>query len=215
MVQVKQGLDELTALQLAQRAEDTATAIENNANFATPLPTPAQLREAAATVRADQTGVSEAQSALKGAFDVAHGSTDALKNLLSSEGNYVQGVANAPGNTPAQATAIIKSADMGVKSNGSPVGLLPAPQALALTQGDFPLTVDAHCHSVAGKSSYLWEKCLDGDPNTGHWEFAASSAQSSVTLSNLPSGALVWVRVSAVGTAGTGPSSAPVSMRVA
>ena len=216
MVQVAQDLKKFTALQLAQYAEDRATALENNATiFPAPNPTPTQLRVQATALRTGLGTVDDAKIALTVAYDGSHAVTEALKDMLNNEGTYVQGVANAGDNTDEQATTIIKTSGMSVKAAGTPVGVLPAPADLSLTQGDETGEVDAHCHSVKSSSFYQWESSLDADPNAASWTIRTPTTKSSTTLKDFASGAIVWVRVRAGGADGPGPASAPVSIRVA
>lgn len=214
MIQVAQDLKGKNPLELAQYAEDVAADMTGNAHFAAPQPALAEIIAKAAALRASQTRVATAETALSTERATARTDSDELKKLLTNEGTYVQGVANANGNTDEQATVIVKSGGMGVKSSGAPVGAMPAPEGLGLTQGNAPGKVDAHCHSVDKSSAYVWVSSEDADPNAAVWGGSVTTTKSKVTLENLKSGALVWVRVSAVGSQGTGPASDPMSVRV-
>lgn len=215
MAQVKQDLQKMNPLELAQYADDVVAAMTGNSSFGVPTPALSALTDKATAVRKGQTEVAAAETVLSDKRSLVRAQAGDLKTLLTNEGTYVQGVANTSGNTDEQASAIIKSAHMDVKSAGSPVGALPAPTDVAATQGDMPNEVDTQCHSVKGASSYVWETCAGDDPIGGPWVYATTTTKSSVTLSNLASGSRQWVRVSAVGTAGAGPHSAPTDIRVA
>ena len=215
MVQVTQGLDKLNSTQTAQRLRDVAAAMKDNANFPAPNPTLEALLGAANAISAGETKVSGSEKQLSIDRADLRAASDNGKNLLSSEGTYVQGVADdAQRAGTGDAETIVKSANMDVKSAPTPAGSMPSPTEVKLTRGDRPGEVDAACHSVKGAVSYVWETCPGDDPINGAWSYAKTSTKSSgVTLEHLPSGGRVWVRVSAVGTKDTGPTSAPVDIR--
>ena len=191
MVQVTQDLRGKNPLELAQYADDVVSNMTGNPNFSTPIPALAEISAQSAAIRAGQTRVANAETNLSTERATVRADAEALKALLTNEGTYIQGVANAGGNSDAQATAIAKSGGMNVKSSGTPASLLPAPQELSLTQGDETGEVDAHCHSVKGTDFYGWETCLDPDPNTGNWTLVTPTTKSQTTLKSLASGAIV------------------------
>ncbi len=106
--------------------------------------------------------------------------------------------------------AKIESAGMSVRAPRTPP-VVPGPVlALALTEGDFPGTLDVAFDPTAGAKSY--EVQTSADPmSEATWAFKMSLAKSSGTIEGLTSGAKRWVRVRAVGAAGVGPWSDPAT----
>ena len=213
MVQVIQELRSKNPLELAQYADDVVASMTGNANFATPTPALSQIQAKAAAIRAGQTRVATAETNLSNERAAVRSDASDLRTLLTNAGTYVQGMANADGHTDDEATVIVKSADMDVKSSGTPIGMLPAPIELSLANGNTG-EITARCHSVKNAGLYQWEKCVEGDPNTGLWTIVTSTTKASAHLPGFASGTLPWIRVRAGHGDMLGPASAPVSIRV-
>ena len=73
-------------------------------------------------------------------------------------------------------------------------------EGLALSAGDLPGTMDWHCEPVPRKSFYVVEYTTAPVTPATVWVAVAPSTKSSGTLTGLPSGASVSVRVHAAGT---------------
>lgn len=87
------------------------------------------------------------------------------------------------------------------------------PTNLLLSAGDEEGSVDAACDPPGPKSiirSYQWQY-TSGDPLTGTYVDAEPTTTSRTTLSGLPSGQRIWVRVRVVTTRGTTGWSDPAT----
>ena len=143
----------------------------------------------------------ETRKAADAAIDSQHNAEETYNLAFTELGRGVDDVAKGD-------KTIIDKAGMQsfFPGKATPVGELPQVQNLSLTEGDNPGELDGHHDPVNGAGSYLIQKSIATDDN---WTFAATSTSSSFTLTGLGSGVKVWVRVAAVGSAGTGPFSDP------
>lgn len=143
----------------------------------------------------------KASAASKAATDTQHTAEEMYDMAFTELGRGVDDTAKGD-------KTIIDKAGMQsfFPGKAAPIGELPQVQNLSLTEGDNPGELDGHHDPVNGASSYLIQKSITTDDN---FTFAATSTSSSFTLTGLGSGVKVWVRVAAVGSAGTGPFSDP------
>ena len=110
--------------------------------------------------------------------------------------------------------AVIRSVNLTPYEPGKKpaVGVLPAPQNLHATTGDFPGTTDLHVDRTKGASSYLWRHTTDLTGATG-WVNDLPTTKSSTTITNLVSGTKYLFQSAVIGSAGQSPWSDPaVSM---
>jgi len=142
-----------------------------------------------------------ARAASEAATDVQHTKVLAYDSAFTELGRGVDDVAKG------DKTIIDKAAmESFFPGKASPIGELPQVKNLSLTIGDNEGELDGHFDKVKGASSYNIEKAITNPEN---WMHAASSTKTSFTLSGLGSGVKIWVRVSALGSAGQGPWSDP------
>lgn len=215
MAQVKQGLDEMNPGEMAQYGENVVAGMTANANFPTPVPSLAEISSAVSAVRTNLTSVEASKAQLSADNAAVRAGVATLSSLLSGEGNTVQAAADkAEREGVGDPTQIIKSANMGVKADAAPIGNLPAPTGLSATDGHDDGDINAHCNRVKGAVSYVWETCAGENPIAGAWGGTKVSTASTMMLSGYEVGARIWVRVAAVGAAGQGPWSEPVSLIV-
>ena len=97
-----------------------------------------------------------------------------------------------------------------LRSDGSPIGPLPAPTGMAATGGDHPGTIEGGCNPVKGRDIYEGELATNPD---GPWTRVYLGKASSFIASELTSGTEYWLRMRAHGTAGFSPWSERVSQR--
>jgi hypothetical protein len=90
----------------------------------------------------------------------------------------------------------------------SPVGTLPAPQNLVVTHGVLSGELDAKVNTVFGASNYSWT-CTAA--TAGAVPQTALSTAASFTFLGLTPGVSYTITVNAVGAAGPGATSNPVS----
>jgi hypothetical protein len=102
--------------------------------------------------------------------------------------------------------AKIHGAGLETAAEKSPIGELPAPTHLAVTQGDEDGELSVSCDKVRGASSYLWEVTDDATGKSG-WRMGGVSTKSRYDIQELTSGTRYHVRVAAIGAAGQSPFS--------
>ena len=92
----------------------------------------------------------------------------------------------------------------------------PIPGAVtefSLTRAEYPGEVDGHCHKVDYARSYE-SRFIVGAMPEGAWTPGPTFLKSKFEWTGLKSGDNIWICVRAVGTAGAGPWSNPVSIIV-
>jgi hypothetical protein len=102
--------------------------------------------------------------------------------------------------------AKIHSAGLETAAEKSPIGALPAPMHLSVTQGDEEGELSVSCDNVRGARSYVWEFTEDATGKSG-WRSGGVSTKSRHDIQNLTSGVRYQIRVAAVGAAGQSPFS--------
>jgi hypothetical protein len=202
MAKVKLGLNRLNPDQKIDQANIIKTALTGNANFPTPNPT---LAAYGTLITTAQTKVN-AYNLLKAQLDAALADRDAAIRALDAGttqmGDYIQNVSGGD-------RTKIESAGMSVRNDGAPIGTPDRVLNLVLTEGDFEGTLDAAWDKVRGASSYEIQTSPDPITPTS-WTFKQSASKSSATISDLTSGAKLWVHVRAIGARNTaGPWSDP------
>ena len=83
----------------------------------------------------------------------------------------------------------------------------------SLTRGDYPGTIDGHCHTVKGARAYE-SRFIVGAMPEGNWTSGPTFFNSKFEWTGLKSGDTIWVEVRATGTAGAGPWSDALSIVV-
>lgn len=189
--QIKLDLQGKTVPQKIQFLRDLVTQMTGNANYPTPSPALTVITAKANALEAALGTQAAAQQAAKTAttnLETKEGEADAAVNSLS---NYVW-------ETSGGDEAKIQSAGMSLRAPKTPTTSLPAPQGLAVTAGDNEGELDAVWDPVPKSKGY--EVQTSPDPVTGtSWAFAETSSASKTTLTGLPSGSKIWVRVRALG----------------
>lgn len=126
----------------------------------------------------------------------------ALVAMLNAEANYVQSASGGD-------AALIESVGMSVKSAGNPIGKLPAPSNLSVTEPETAGQVGLRWTGLKGAKSYHVESATDVSGN-GNWQLALSSTKGKGTVKGLTGGTKYWFRVAAIGAAGQGDWSGAV-----
>ncbi len=203
---VKLGLRFLDVLGLVALARLINTQMTGNANFTTPDPPLADITTAANKLEASAQKVAVKKQELAEAVAVQNTDAQAIKDVLTDEGKYVD--IKAKGDK-----AIIESAGMQASDEPAPVGEMPQVENLSLTHGDNPGEVDAHWNTVKKKDNYTIQ--VTADPlGSAPWQTRGNPTKSSMTIDALTSGSKAWVRVCANATAGAGPFSDPATIVV-
>ena len=92
----------------------------------------------------------------------------------------------------------------------TPAGVLPAPQEVTLTQGMLSGSLDLRGRPVTNAGAYEAQKTTDPTKANG-WESGPQFTAPRMTLENLTPGTTYWTRLRAIGSAGPGAWSEPVS----
>ncbi len=125
-----------------------------------------------------------------------------LVALLRQLANYVASACNG------DMTNLILSGFPVQKPVRTPVGTLPAPQNLTVTHGMLSGELDAKVNPVFGASTYNWT-CTAATP--GAVPQTGLSTAASFAFFGLTPGVSYTITVNAVGAAGPGATSSPVS----
>jgi hypothetical protein len=189
--QIKLDLQGKTVPQKIQFLRDIVTQMTGNANYPTPSPALTVITAKANALETALGAQQTAQQAAKTAtttLETKEGEADAAVNSLS---NYVW-------ETSGGDEAKIQTAGMSLRAPRTPTTSLPAPQGLAATAGDEEGELDLVWDPVPKSKGY--EVQTSPDPVTGSsWEYAETSTASKTSLTGLPSGSKIWVRVRALG----------------
>lgn len=176
------------------------TLLTGNAQYPSPTPTLAALTD---SVNGFETTVHDALDGGRIAIATRNAARASLIALLRQLAAYVQA------NCGADLLALLSSGFDAVRAP-SPVGVLPAPQnpRLSLTgvSGEMLLRVDA----MANVANYTAQTA---DGPDGPWESEDPSTSARMLIAGVTPGAMVWVRVCANGSAGSGAWSAVTSAR--
>ncbi len=196
-----------------EKSRSIVTEMTGNANFPDPPGTTPDLADVTTANDELETAHVNAQTGGTTETAIQHEKETVVDNLLTQLGHFVEDIAN---NNPATAESIILSAGMQVKKEAEPVGDLPAPENLKAEFGDEEGKIELDSDSVKGASAYVWN--VSADPiAAGSWEmkddFESLSTASKFIWEDLEPGAKFHFRVAAIGAAGRGAWSDPVTKR--
>ncbi|PAW87126.1 MAG: hypothetical protein B9S33_06775 [Pedosphaera sp. Tous-C6FEB] len=188
---IKLNLQSYTVPDKIQFMRQVVTQMTGNANFTTPAPTLASITTKADALQSAFNAQQTAQQAAKTATTNLGTAEDAANAAMNSLANYVE-------ETTLGDTAKIENAGMSTRAPKTPTTSLPAPGNLSSTAGDEEGELDLVWDPVPKAKGY--EVQTSPDPVTGtSWVFAETSSASRTSLTGLPSGSKVWVRVRALG----------------
>ena len=167
-----------------------------------PLPTP--------SLASVQTSLTGFQNALADAKDGGTAKTaqknavrEVLVDKLRSLASYVQQECGGD-------LAALLSSGFDAGKAPTPAGVLPAPQQVTLTQGELSGSLNLRGRPVANAGSYEAQKTTD-IAKANSWEPVGQFTAARMTLEDLTPGTTYWGRLRAIGSAGPGAWSEPVS----
>jgi hypothetical protein len=181
---------------LVTYSQSVVTAMTNNPNFTTPLPS---LADVSAAIAALLTAETAALSRLKGTVVVRNDKKAALVTLLQELRNYVQKTADADQENGA---AIIQSSGFPVRKTA-----VHKPRTFAAEPGPVSGSVVVTAQAAARRASYEWQYSTDGGKT---WIEAAPSLKSRTTILGLPVASAVQIRSRAVTKAGPSDWTQPL-----
>lgn len=203
MAQIKTNVSKLNAADTAQMARNIVTGMTGNSNFTTPSPALASLTAGATGLDAKINTALAARAASKLATTQMHDAQKALALLINQEASYVE---SASGGDAAK----IESAGFEVRNPPAPIGTLPAPADLELDANVNPGHMGMRWTPVTGAASYVVERAPDGTAPLDY-SSVANPTSAKAEVNTMTSGARYWFRVAAVGAAGVGMWTLPVS----
>jgi len=183
-------------------ARQIVTKMTGNATYTTPAPALAAITTAADALEAAYNAAQAARISSKQATSAMHDKQVALSALITQEAAYVQ-------NTSAGDKTKIESAGFEVTNPNSPIGPLPAPENVELDANVNPGNMGVRWKSVHGAASYIVERAPDSAPTD--YIVAANPTLARALVNTMASGTRYWFRIAAVGAAGAGEWTLPVS----
>jgi hypothetical protein len=199
---VKLNLRQLSVEEKIVFSKQIITSMTANPNFATPVPSLATVTTAITAAETANADLKVARKATVTKASILDDKLADLDSIVTQLAAYVESTAKGDDTK-------IKSAGMGVKSQGAPIGIPSAPEnllAVAATQNEIELNWD----KVSGAKSYVVQLTQDLNGNA-NWSISSVVTKAKVTIKNLESGKKYWFKVAAVGAAGQGPFSDPAT----
>jgi fibronectin type III domain protein len=203
MSQVKANVSKLNATQTMLFGRSIVTAMTGNGVFPTPAPPLASITSAATALETAINVAIAKRAESKLSTTQMHDAQKALALLITQEGNYVQ---SASGGDAAK----IESAGFEVRNPPAPIGDLPAPADLELDANVNPGHMGMRWTPVTGAASYVVERAPDGTAPLDY-SSVANPTSAKAEVNTMTSGTRYWFRVAAVGAAGVGMWTLPVS----
>ncbi len=204
MAQVKVAISKMPVPQKIQYVRQIINSMTGNPNFAAPSPALATLKQGVDTLEHAYKQAKQTRDLAKEQTTVANEKEAALDALVMQEANYVQ-------NVTAGDKAKIESAGFNVRNAAAPIGPLPAPTNVRVAPTETAGALTMSWQGVHGARAYNVQRALD----TGHeleWNTVLSTSRATrVQVNSMISGTRYWFRVAAIGAAGEGPFSDPIS----
>ncbi|MES2622230.1 MAG: fibronectin type III domain-containing protein [Bacteroidota bacterium] len=201
---VKLGFTKLNPQDKVSKALSIAEALTANPNFPVTDPTSLVVETAANEVQA---AIAEAQNKDRQKIAIKNQKVAALDALMSTLQSDIN---TKSGGDPAK----IYSAGMEPVDPRSPVGILGPVEDLTIKLGEFPGSVDIKWKPIKKRLLYAVEYTLSPMGPGDNWLKAGDTTKAKITLSDMQSGQTVYFRITCVSTAGKGPYSEVISIRV-
>jgi hypothetical protein len=203
MAQIKVAIGKMPVPKKIQFVRQIVQEMKKNGKFNSPSPDLATLADAASALESAYNAAQAARANAKEQTSVMNKKVNALETLVMQEASYVQSVSGGD-------KATIESAGFAVRTESTRIGQLEAPSMLKVVTGQTDGTVQISWQKVHGARAYNIERALD----TSHgldWNNVFSSSKTRALVNSMQSGLRYWFRVAAIGAAGQGPWSDPVS----
>jgi hypothetical protein len=203
MALIKVGVTKMSVPAKIQFTRQIVLDMSNNPNFAAPSPELNTLSKAAAALESAYNAALQARANAKMQTSIMGQKSAALDLLLMQEASYVQSSAGGD-------KAKIESAGFDVRDTPTPIGQLPPPAEPKAVPSPNPGTIHLSWKKVRGAKSYLIERALDSNQPL-EWAVATMSTKTKAMVNTMTSGLRYWFRIAAVGSAGPGAWSEPIS----
>lgn len=205
-MQIKLNLNGMRVVDLPIFTTEVVTKMAGNAYFSMPTPTLATVGSQGGAVTSAINNVAAARAALAAVIQQREAQVNSLKVMLTQLADYVQSVS-------AGDPVKITSAGFTLRSSGTPVGPLPAPEALDVAPGPDAGTLEVRWFRVDGARTYEVQTCPD--PVTGvNWVTRAQTTKGLARLDGLPPVSRQCTRVRAVGSSGEGAWTPAIAQTV-
>jgi hypothetical protein len=203
MALIKVGVTKMSVPAKIQFTRQIVLDMSNNPNFAAPSPSLNALSQAAASLESAYNAALQARANAKTQTSIMGQKSTALDLLLMQEASYVQSSAGGD-------KAKIESAGFDVRDTPTPIGQLPPPAEPKAVPSQHPGAINLSWKKVRGAKSYLVERALDANQPL-EWAVATMSTKTKAIVNTMTSGLRYWFRIAAVGSAGAGAWSEPIS----
>ena len=181
-------------------ADHVLACMTGNPKFATPTPSLASVQTALTTFQ-DSVAAAKGGGVVRTA--AKNDAREMLIGKLRSLALYVQEAC-------ANKLPVLLSSGYAAIKSPTPAGVLPAPGWVTLTQGTLSGSLNLRGESMNNAGSYEAQKTTQiNTPNS--WETVGLFTAPRMTLEELTPGTVYWTRMRAIGSAGPGAWSEPVS----
>ncbi len=203
MAQIKVSIGKMPVPKKIQFVRQIVQEMSKNGKFNSPSPALTTLASAAAAVESAYNAAQAARANAKEQTSIMNQKVSALETLVMQEASYVQSISGGD-------KATIESAGFGVRTEPTRIGQLEAPAHLKVTPGQTDGSVKISWTKVRGARAYNVERALDSSHGLD-WSNVLSSSKTRAIVNSMQSGHRYWFRVAAIGAAGQGAWSDPVS----
>jgi hypothetical protein len=200
---IKLELRQLDIPSKIKKAESIVACMTGNENFPYPDPTLSDLTKAYKDLETKYNEVQIARQTAQQKTAEMNASELELDSKLTHLATYVEN--KAKGNV-----IVIKSAGMDVRADSVPVGLPAKTEILYLTEAGHNGELKLKWSKVRGAKSYNIE-ISDNSKKSPAWTVFDTTTKTKAVIRNLTSGTRYCFRVQAIGAAGKGPYSEPIT----
>lgn len=205
MALIKLSLESLSRLEKVVQGETIAPKMTGNSAFPDAGPLVAILVTKTAALKAKLLAQEAAKQAAKEATEQATVAEEEYHSALNALADHAQSVSGG------DATKLL-SGGFDLRSEGAPTTMGQVTN-LGATEGDDASEIDLSWDAVRGAKSYEVQSSPDPVTPTS-WSHLGIATKSKITFAGLPSGAVCFFRVRAVGANGNGPWSDPAMKRI-
>ena len=196
MIQLALKLTVRTIESLKNLAASIKAGLTGNASFPTPSPSTTDIQTACDAVSAQEGVLQAAEDSVTHEREVLAQAVESLRGVLRAVGaDCLDEVKN---DAPDVALAKLLSANLPIKTEGSPADPVAVPQNFHVTQGDHTGSVDGGCNRVPDAKMY---RTRVGTSPGGPFETKYEGTKSSWTITSLAVGEC-WFQMAAFGTNG-------------
>lgn len=203
MAQIKVSVGKMPVPKKIQFVRQIVQEMNKNGKFNSPSPELTTLASAATALESAYNAAQAARANAKEQTSIMNQKVNVLETLVMQEASYVQSISGGD-------KATIESAGFAVRTEPTRIGQLDAPAHVTVSPGQTDGSVRISWKKVRGARAYNVERALDSAHGLD-WSNVLSSSKTRAIVNSMNSGHRYWFRVAAIGAAGQGPWSDPVS----